>query len=163
MSWFAGALSTAGFLGDLSNTVANIVTQQQQIALQRDQLRLNSRALDIQHQLGLRAQDLSAYLSVEGPVLTYERARSLGYNHFEAQQMMGHREVIAGGVSVGPRNLTSNPYYMQTNHLQSAMVIPKQFKEGLPGFSLPSPWRGSYDVLQSQGAAYLPTRGSTQV
>lgn len=162
MSWFAGALSTAGFLGDLSNTVANIVTQQQQVALQREQLKQNKEAMDLQRQLGLRAQNLTAYLSVQAPSLQYEAARSLGYNHFEAQQMMGHREVISGGVSVGPRNLVSNPYYNQTNHLFQAIVIPKQFREGLPGFTLPHYRSGSYDVTQPN-VAYVPGRGVSEV
>ncbi|AYW35046.1 ORF3 [Sapovirus rat/S4-82] len=162
MSWFAGALSTAGFLGDLSGTISNIVAQQQQVALQREQLRQNQRALDLQRELGFRAQNLTAYLSTQAPVAQYEAARSLGYNHLEAQQMMGHREVVSGGVSVGPRTLLSNPYYNQTNHLSQAMVIPKQFREGTPGFTL-SRWRsGSYDVTQPS-AAFVPARGASDV
>lgn len=140
MSWFAGMLGTAGFLGDLAGQVGNIVAQQQIVKNQREQLRIYQQAINQQLQLEQRAQDLNYELSTTGPQLRYLKARQTGFTHDEALQLSGNHNVIYGGVSVDPRPLQSLPYYNQGNQLRmQATAIASSFRVGTPGFTKPQP------------------------
>lgn len=140
MSWFAGMLGTAGFLGDLAGQVGNIVAQQQIVRNQREQLRIYQEAVGRQLQLEQRAQDLNFELSTRGAQLRYVNARQIGYTHDEALQLNGNHNVIYGGVSVDPRPLQSLPFYNQGNQLRmQATTIASSFRTGTPGFTKPSP------------------------
>nr|AGH15839.2 small basic protein VP2 [Sapovirus swine/WG214C/2009/USA] len=140
MSWFAGALGTAGLLGDIANTIGNIVAQQQVVANQRRQLELYQQAIDKNLKLQDKMLEMNYELATFGPSLQYSSARKLGFNHIEATQMLGSHRVTYGGVDVEPRALTSLPYYMQNPQLQGqAHSVVSQFVQGAPGFTKPAP------------------------
>ncbi|BBA54664.1 minor structural protein [Sapovirus GX/HgTa2] len=140
MSWFAGMLGAAGFLGDLAGQVGNIVAQQQIVRNQREQLKIYQQAVTRQLQLEQRAQDLNYELSTRGPQLRYANARQVGFTHDEAMQLHSNHNVIYGGVSVDPRPLQSLPYYNQGNQLRmQAMTLASSFRTGTPGFTKPAP------------------------
>ncbi|BBA54658.1 minor structural protein [Sapovirus GVII/Ishi-Im1-4] len=140
MSWTAGVLGGLGLLSDIAGNVGNIVTQQQMVKNQRKQLEIQQKALDEQVRLAERGQNLSAFLSVNGPQLAYSNARSLGYTHAEALQLGGGTRVSYGGVNIDPRPLPTMPFYnVGANSLARAHGVVSQFKQGTAGFTLPQP------------------------
>lgn len=140
MSWTAGVLGGLGLLSDIAGNVGNIVAQQQMVRNQRKQLEIQQQALNEQVRLAERGQNLSAYLTVNGPQLAYSNARSLGYTHAEALQMGGGARVSYGGVNVDPRPLPTMPFYnVGQNSLAKSVGVVAQFKQGVTGFTLPQP------------------------
>lgn len=140
MSWFAGALGTAGLLGDIAGTIGNIVAQQQVVANQRRQLEIYQQAVDKNLKLQDKMLEMNYELATSGPSLQYSAARKMGFNHLEATQMLGAHRVTYGGVDVEPRALTTLPYYMQNQQLQGqARSVVSQFTQGTPGFTKPAP------------------------
>nr|AGH15843.1 small basic protein VP2 [Sapovirus swine/WGP3/2009/USA] len=140
MSWTAGALSGLGLLSDIAGNIGNIVAQQQIVKNQKKQLEIQQQALTQQVRLAERAQDLTMFLNTNGPQLQYSAARSLGYNHLEAKQIVGGSRVSYGGVDVEPRPLVTMPFYNAgaNSHAKAQMVV-SQFKQGTTGFTLPQP------------------------
>nr|ADG26661.1 small basic protein VP2 [Sapovirus swine/F2-4/CAN/2006] len=140
MSWTAGALSGLGLLSDIAGNIGNIVAQQQIVRNQKKQLEIQQQALTQQVRLAERAQDLTMYLNTNAPQLQYSAARSLGFNHLEAKQMIGGSRVNYGGVDVDPRPLVTMPFYNAgVNSHARAQAVANQFKQGTPGFTLPQP------------------------
>lgn len=140
MSWFSGALGTAGFLGDLAGTIGNIVAQQQMVRNQARQLEIYQGAVNESLKLQQRAQDVSVYLSTQAPVLQYGSARSLGLTHQEAQKVVSGHRVLVGGVDVDPRQLPSLPFFIQpTTHQSNGYATAARFAMGTPGATKPAP------------------------
>lgn len=140
MSWFSGALGTAGFLGDLAGTIGNIVAQQQMVRNQRRQLDIYQKAVDKSLELQQRGQDLSAFLSTTSPSLQYMSARSTGLTHQEAQKVLGGQRILVGGVDVDPRPMSGLPFFIQpTSHQTTGYATAARFAAGTPGATRPQP------------------------
>lgn len=140
MSWFNSMLGVGGFLGDLAAGIGNVVSQQQLVHLQRKQLDLYQQAVNRELDLKDKNLQMNYEISTNGPVLQYQAARSLGYNHVEALQLTGGAKVSYGGVDVGPRPLTTLPYYNHgTNLLQQSRSVAADFRQGHAGFTGPAP------------------------
>ncbi|BBK20257.1 structural protein [Sapovirus GVI] len=140
MSWFAGALGTAGFLGDLAGTIGNIVSQQQIVRNQAKQLEIYQHAVNKSLELQQRGQDVSAYLSTNAPSLQYMSARSSGLSHQEAQKVLGGHRILVGGVDVDPRPMATLPFFIQpTAHFDKAQRTTGVFRTGSAGHTLPQP------------------------
>ncbi|BBA54644.1 minor structural protein [Sapovirus GVI/HgOg2-4] len=140
MSWFSGALGTAGFLGDLAGTIGNIVAQQQMVRNQAKQLEIYQQAVNKSLDLQQRGQDVSVFLSTQAPVLQYGSARALGLTHQEAQKVVSGHRILVGGVDVDPRSLPTLPFFIQpTNHQVSGRAASAKFITGTPGATKPAP------------------------
>ncbi|AAY40313.1 small basic protein [Sapovirus Po/OH-JJ681/2000/US] len=140
MSWFSGALGTAGFFGDLAGTIGNIVAQQQMVRNQAKQLEIYQQAVNKSLDLQQRAQDVSVYLSTQAPVLQYGSARALGLTHQEAQKVVSGHRILVGGVDVEPRQLPTLPFFIQpTGHQGAGHATSARFLTGTPGATEPAP------------------------
>lgn len=140
MSWFAGALGTAGVLSDIAGAIGNVVTQQQVVRNQAKQLELYQQAIDKNLKLQHDIIDANVMLATEGPTLQYNAARKVGYNHFEALALTGTHRISYGGVNVEPRALPSMPFYNQgTNLRTAAFAAANSFKTGTAGATRPAP------------------------
>lgn len=97
MSWLPGVLSIGGQLVDLASGVSNIVTQQQQVSLLKEQNQIQRDWVRTQESL-IRSQMQQQYdLAVNGPAKRLESLVQSGYSPLDARRLMGSGEYVQVG------------------------------------------------------------------
>lgn len=97
MSWLPGVLSIGGQLVDLASGVSNIVSQQQQISLMREQNQIQRDWVQKQESL-IRSQMQQQYdLAINGPAKRLDSLVKSGYSALDARRLMGSGEYVQVG------------------------------------------------------------------
>nr|AQQ78880.1 putative minor structural protein [Bat sapovirus] len=141
-SWATGAMMAAGAASDmvtgLGNLVLNAINMSNQNAIQRKQLALSSRALDLQE----RQLEFNAKLA--NPVERYSMALSAGFDPISARQVAGSSEWRTVGATALPSISSHTLQAMQRTSAGMALAKANQiFVGGLPtsgGIARPVPY-----------------------